>query len=176
MAWFHITHVGKLLAGTIHPVLQIAAQIRAVGGHSITLFFVLSGFVIPLSMQRSSSVSGVRAALIGFPIFLVPRLVRLQPPFVAACLLAIGLNQLSASLPGFRGEYQVTPLQVTASLLSDSLFLTGLVGGSWILIVTWTLHSRFSFMELLGFLSPQRDRPGCANPGPRCCWVSSASL
>ncbi|MGA1296932.1 MAG: acyltransferase family protein, partial [Burkholderiaceae bacterium] len=65
VAWFHITHGGKLLAGSSHPLLQAAAWFGSVGYHGVTLFFVLSGFVIPLSMQRSVQGSGLRVALGG---------------------------------------------------------------------------------------------------------------
>ena len=154
VAWFHITHGGKLLAGTSSPFMQAAAWMGSLGYHGVTLFFVLSGFVIPLSMQRTSRGSDLGAALQGFPRFLLPRLVRLWPPFVVASVLAIGLNLLSAAAPGYRGQFQVTPLQAASSLFTDSLFLTGLLGGTWILVVAWTLALEVQFYAIAGLVEP----------------------
>ena len=166
VAWFHITHGGKLLAESSSPFLQAAAWMGSLGYHGVTLFFVLSGFVIPLSMQRTSRGSGLRAALQGFPRFLLPRLVRLWPPFVVASMLAIGLNLLSAAVPGYRGQFQVTPFQAGSSLLTDSLFLTGLLGGSWILVVAWTLALEVQFYVIAGLVEPTSTSARMHHPWP----------
>ena len=81
------------------------------------------------------------------------RLVRLQPPFFVACILALALNWISFLAPGpssttlapayligavhsgVSGQFSVTQPQALLSLLSGNLYLTGLMGGSWNLVV-----------------------------------------
>lgn len=92
------------------------------------------------------------------------RLVRLQPPYLAACLLAVGLNGLSAILPGYRGTFEITTPQLLQSLLFDNLFLTGILGGSWILVVAWTLALEVQFYLLAGLMEPASQQQRSRRP------------
>jgi peptidoglycan/LPS O-acetylase OafA/YrhL len=85
-------------------------------------------------------VQGLRGAVCGLPAFLWKRLIRLQPPYFAACVLALGLNWLSTLAPGYAGQRPDPLPQALSALLSDYLYLTGLLGGSWILVVAWSLQ------------------------------------
>jgi peptidoglycan/LPS O-acetylase OafA/YrhL len=154
VAWFHITHGGKLLAEADSPLLQVASAVGAIGFHGITLFFVLSGFVIPWSIRHAPPVDGFLGSLCELPSFLLRRLLRLQPPYAAACVLALGLNALSTLVPGYQGSSSITLPQALTALLSDNLYLTGLLGGSWILVVAWTLALEVQFYALSGLIEP----------------------
>ena len=154
VTWFHITHGGKIFAEATNPVLWVAALFGAIGWHGITLFFVLSGFVIPWSMRHAPPVDGLVAALRGLPAFIGRRLLRLQPPYLAACVLALALNWLSTLAPGYQGSFSVTVPEVFKALLSDNLYVTGLLGGSWILVVAWTLALEVQFYAVAGVIEP----------------------
>jgi len=154
VTWFHITHGGKLLAEASSPLLQAAAGIGAIGYHGITLFFVLSGFVIPWSIRHAPQVQGLPGALGGLPAFLWRRLVRLQPPYFADCVLALALTWISTLAPGYRGQFSASLPQALTALLSDNLYLTGLLGGSWILVVAWTLGLEVQFYAVAGVIEP----------------------
>jgi peptidoglycan/LPS O-acetylase OafA/YrhL len=154
VAWFHITHGGKLLAEASNPLLKTAAAIGSIGYHGVTLFFVLSGFVIPWSIRHAPQVQGLRGAVCGLPAFLWKRLIRLQPPYFAACVLALGLNWLSTLAPGYAGQRPAPLPQALSALLSDNLYLTGLLGGSWILVVAWTLALEVQFYTVAGVIEP----------------------
>lgn len=154
VAWFHITHGGKLLADAANPLLKAAAGIGSIGYHGITLFFVLSGFVIPWSIRNAPPVQGLKGAISGLPRFLLQRLLRLQPPYLVACVLALALNWISTLAPGYRGQFSVTLPQALTALLSDNLYLTGLLGGSWILVVAWTLALEVQFYAVAGLIEP----------------------
>lgn len=154
VAWFHITHGGKLLAEADSPLLQVASAVGTIGYHGITLFFVLSGFVIPWSMRHAPPVEGFLGSLRELPFFLLRRLLRLQPPYAVACVLALGLNALSTLVPEYQGGSGVTLPQALSALLSDNLYLTGLLGGSWILVVAWTLALEVQFYALSGLIEP----------------------
>jgi peptidoglycan/LPS O-acetylase OafA/YrhL len=154
VAWFHITHGGKLLADTASPLLQAASALGAIGFHGITLFFVLSGFVIPWSIRNAPPVDGLLGSLRDLPSFLLRRLLRLQPPYAVALVLALGLNVLSTLAPGYQGSFNVTLPQALSALLSDNLYLTGLLGRSWILVVAWTLALEVQFYVVAGLIEP----------------------
>lgn len=154
VTWFHITHGGKIFAEATNPVLLVAASFGAIGYHGVTLFFVLSGFVIPWSMRNSPVDAGLKASIRGLPTFLLQRLLRLQPPYAMACVLALGLNWLSTLAPGYRGSFSETVPEVFTALLSDNFYVTGLLGGSWILVVAWTLALEVQFYAVAGVIEP----------------------
>jgi hypothetical protein len=154
VAWFHITHGGKLLADAASPLLQAASALGAIGFQGITLFFVLSGFVIPWSIRNAPPVDGLLGSLRDLPSFLLRRLLRLQPPYAVALVLALGLNVLSTLAPGYQGSFSVTLPQALYALLSDNLYLTGLLGSSWILVVAWTLALEVQFYVVAGLIEP----------------------
>ena len=63
----------------------------------VTAFFVISGFVLPLSLSSN----GYR--LSDAPVFLLKRAVRLEPPYLATILLIVTLGYVSTLVPLFRG-------------------------------------------------------------------------
>jgi peptidoglycan/LPS O-acetylase OafA/YrhL len=137
-------------------VLRVAESFGAIGYHGVTLFFVLSGFVIPWSIRNAPQVQGFRGAVCGLPAFMGRRLLRLQPPYLAACVLALALalNWLSTPAPRYQGSFSVTVPEVFKALLSDNLYVTGLLGGSWILVVAWTLALEVQFYAVAGVIEP----------------------
>ena len=126
----------------------------AIGYHGNTLFFILSGFVIPWSIRNAPPVQGLKGAISGLPGFMAQRLVCLQPPFFVACILALALNWISILAPGYRGQFNASLPQAMLALLSDNLYLTGLLGGSWILVVAWTLALEVQFYAVAGLIEP----------------------
>lgn len=83
------------------------------------------------------------------------RLFRVQPPFIIACVVAIILNIVSTKIPGYAGELSSDyPVMALKSLGFDSLYLSGILGQSWILVVAWTLAIEVQFYLLLGIVYP----------------------
>jgi len=64
----------------------------------VDVFFVISGFVIPLSLHGR----GYRPS--HFPTFMLRRLLRLEPPYLASIAMVILLGYLSSLAPGFQGD------------------------------------------------------------------------
>ncbi len=143
VCWFHMTHGGELLGE------GVAAQASSYGFLGVEVFFVISGFVIPLSMWKA------RYQWRNFGDYFFRRLLRVHPPFLVACVLAIGLNLMSMLVPGYRGSLPDPYLpSALASLASDATYLSGILGRSWILVVAWTLAIEVQFYVLAGLILP----------------------
>lgn len=161
VCWFHLSHGGKLLP----PGWLAEASAR---GHlGVAVFFVISGFVIPWTLRNEPRGLGHYGRFLG------KRLLRLHPPFLVACLLAIALNQVSILLPGYRGNLPDDYLsEAGKGLFFDSLYLSGILGKGWALVVAWTLAIEVQFYLLAGLVAPGFAR---ANAWNVCAWLAAAS-
>lgn len=123
-----------------------ALGLISAGGYlGVNIFFVLSGFVIPLSLHRS----GFRYRDTGT--FYAARLIRLYPAYLAAAVLAVGLHYVSTLVPGFAGNqpaYTWKILWTNATLTSD------LLGQPWIVPIFWTLAIEAQFYVLVALSFP----------------------
>src|SRR5437667_5652566 len=101
VAWFHITNGGHLLnAGWLKSS-------GAFGWLGVEMFFVISGFIIPYAMF-----CGDYRLKRNFGTFVLKRVIRLDPPYLVAILISVGLWYMSARTPGFRGSaHQFTSAQ-----------------------------------------------------------------
>ncbi|MEQ7874837.1 acyltransferase [Sphingomonas sp. ASV193] len=79
---------GRILSGPHGPLDTVgvaALQLTSFGVESVVLFFVLSGFAMAHSVSRSTSVGR----------FYARRAIRIWPPYIVACLLALGVGLLT---------------------------------------------------------------------------------
>lgn len=138
VAWFHFTNT--------YPDGVVRSS-GAYGWLGVEVFFVISGFVIPYSLVATYG----RFRLKDAPSFLAKRMVRLEPPYLASILLAVGLWRLSSLSPGFRGEsLQIHLGQIAAHLL----YLIPLTEFDWIQPIYWTLAYEFVFYAVMSVLFP----------------------
>ncbi len=136
VAWFHLTNQ--------YPTgwANVSGQYGWLG---VEVFFVISGFIIPYSISLTEP--GLRNA----STFLVKRMVRLEPPFVASVLLVVILWYASSLAPGFRGSApQISSLQVASHLL----YLVPLTPYDWLQPVYWTLAYEFVFYLCVALMFP----------------------
>lgn len=148
VCWYHVTKGGKSLPS------GLLADASSLGYLGVAVFFVISGFVIPWSLRNETS------GVVGYGRFLGKRMLRLHPPFLMACLMAICLNWISISIPGYQGSLPASYLpSAIASLGSDVFYLTGLLGKEWTLVVAWTLALEVQFYVLAGLVA-LAIRPG----------------
>jgi peptidoglycan/LPS O-acetylase OafA/YrhL len=75
-----------------------AQIVAAYGWLGVDVFFVISGFVIPLSLY------GTGYGLRDFPSFLLRRLVRLEPAYLVSIAVVLILWHASQAVPGFAGQ------------------------------------------------------------------------
>ena len=166
VVWFHITHGGQLLVASSLFPLAWATWLGNVGHQGVNLFFIISGFVIPWSLRSqyagADPVSSLNIS--DFSRFFFRRFLRLQPPFFVACLLALVLNSLSSVAPGFHGSPVPGLSESLLALTRDNLFISSLVGSSWILVVGWTLALELQFYVTAGLIEP------LLSPSRNCRW------
>jgi peptidoglycan/LPS O-acetylase OafA/YrhL len=140
VVWFHLTQ------GNPDPHLPL--WLRASGRHGwlgVEVFFVISGFVIPFVLRRANY------RLKDYGPFVVRRIVRLDPPYFASILVAVGLAYASAAVPGFRGQ---PPAFSVPQLLSHVAYANGLLGFHAINVVYWSLSLEFQYYLLIGLAAP----------------------
>jgi peptidoglycan/LPS O-acetylase OafA/YrhL len=147
VARFHFTNGGPLLEG---GWLKDSGRHGWLGVHA---FFVISGFVIPLSMHRAGYALRRHAGT-----FLLKRFVRLEPPYLLAVSLCVVLGALSAAAPGYAGQPFVLD---RVQLLLHVGYLNAFFDVPWLNPVFWSLAIEFQFylsMALLYPLLAQRRR------------------
>jgi peptidoglycan/LPS O-acetylase OafA/YrhL len=85
------------------------------------------------------------------PQFIARRLVRLEPPYLVALLIAVVLMYVSAATPGFLGP----PVEFSAPfILLHVGYLNALFGYPWINPVFWSLAIELQFYVLMALLFP----------------------
>jgi peptidoglycan/LPS O-acetylase OafA/YrhL len=117
---------------------QLIAQYGWLG---VDVFFVISGFVIPLSLH------GKGYGLRNFPAFLIRRLVRLEPAYLVSVAAIVILWRLSNMVPGFRGGAPDCSLPQLASHL---FYVVPLTSYQWLSPVYWSLAYEFVFYIMVG--------------------------
>lgn len=136
VTWFHLTNG--------YPQDSWVKASGSFGWLGVEAFFVISGFIIPYSLHRTGYVPKKNAKQ-----FLLKRLIRLEPPYLASIVLVIVLSELSAMAPGFKGQ----PVHYTWSqLLSHVGYLAGIIGYDWINVVYWTLAIEFQFYLIMAVM------------------------
>ena len=129
----------------------ITQSINNYGWLGVDIFFVISGFVIPLYL------SNALYKHVDFFRFMVKRIVRLEPAYVISIILTIVIWHLSALSPMFRGgEPEYTAAQIAFHLF----YLIPLSDYSWLNPVYWTLAYEFVFYILMGLCFPIFRRYG----------------
>jgi peptidoglycan/LPS O-acetylase OafA/YrhL len=140
VCWYHFTaeRLGFLPDG-------FARFSEPFGRIGVEVFFVISGFIIPFTLQRS----GYRVSDYGT--FLLKRIIRLDPPYLVAILGAIAIGYASAAAPGYGGP------PFTASLAQVALhvgYLNVLTHRPWLNPVFWTLGVEVQYYLFIGLVFP----------------------
>lgn len=115
---------------------ELFKEVARYGTLGVTAFFVVSGFIIPYSMSRR------RYRIDDAPGFLVRRLKRLEPPYLASIGLILALQWLSERTPGYQGTHSA---YTTPQLLAHLGYLNAVLGYPWVNMVYWTLAVELQF-------------------------------
>jgi peptidoglycan/LPS O-acetylase OafA/YrhL len=134
VALFHFTNGSGYLRDT-----NALKQIGKWGYLGVEVFFVISGFIIPLSMFRNNY------SISKFKTFILKRIIRIEPPYIITILLVLVLNYVSSLSPYYKGKGFVFDFYTASSILSHIGYLTELVNFKWINPVFWTLGIEFQY-------------------------------
>ncbi len=123
-------HFGTRVLPSVHAAVYQAFD---PGLYGVLVFFMISGYIVPASLERKGSVRS----------FWLGRLFRLFPLFVVAIAAVLVLHGLG--LASVRG----TNDNVAASVFSHLFMLNDLLGQTNIIVVLWTLSYEMVFYVLI---------------------------
>ncbi|HEY0779058.1 MAG TPA: acyltransferase [Gemmatirosa sp.] len=138
VCWYHFT-----TAASVFPPGPVRRS-GTYGWLGVECFFVISAFVIPLSMYR-----GGFELRTGWRTFLAKRVTRLDPPYLVAVAASVVLLYASARAPGFAGR---PPAVSVRQLLAHLGYLNAFLGYGWLNPVFWTLAIEFQFYLLIALV------------------------
>jgi peptidoglycan/LPS O-acetylase OafA/YrhL len=109
------------------------------GKYGVQFFFVISGFVIPLSMFRNSY------SISNYFTFLLKRFIRLEPPYLISILVFLALIFIRNHFSGFDHPR----FQGANQLFFHIGYLIPFTYYEWLLDIYWTLAIEFQFYLLI---------------------------
>jgi peptidoglycan/LPS O-acetylase OafA/YrhL len=141
LAWLDVLRgVAALAVVFDHLSYYVLQHVRVIvyhwfdpGNYGVFVFFIISGYIVPASLERKGSVRT----------FWVSRLFRLYPLYLLAVGIAVALYLLHFG--SLRGEGS----DPTASILSQLLMMSNVLGGENLPNVVWSLSYEMVFYLLL---------------------------
>ncbi|OQP57048.1 hypothetical protein A3860_10795 [Niastella vici] len=119
----------------------------ALGRTGVFIFFVISGIVIPLSMIRGGYTIG------NWGNFMLKRVARLEPPYLASIILALCYFKIRMIIAGSSAVHlPVFPSSKDVALHIG--YLVPFAGAKWIQPPYWTLCIEFQYYIALSLLLP----------------------
>jgi peptidoglycan/LPS O-acetylase OafA/YrhL len=137
VCWFHFTNA-QFTARFGH--FQASGKYGFLG---VQIFFVISGFIIPFSLYRA------RYQLKSFFRFMLKRIARLDPPYLASIVIVLLGYRVSSMLPG-HAVYHVPWGQVAAHLG----YVNAFIGMPWLQMSYWSLAIEFQYYIFVGLCFP----------------------
>lgn len=116
------------------------------GALGVHAFFVVSGFVIPLSLYTS----GYNFS--NFGRFLIKRITRIDPPYLASIALMLAFGWAMATF--VKSTNGKMPLDSLPQLLAHLGYANAILGYEWISPIYWTLAIEFQYYILIGLAFP----------------------
>jgi peptidoglycan/LPS O-acetylase OafA/YrhL len=139
VVWYHCTNGSGVIG---KGWLSHSGQYGWLG---VEMFFVISGFIIPYSLQKACY------RRCDFGRFLIKRIARLDPPYFADILVCLALSYLVTLAPGFRGEW---PHYTWGQLAAHLAYVNSFVHLRWLNVVFWSLGIEFQYYLLIGLAFP----------------------
>jgi peptidoglycan/LPS O-acetylase OafA/YrhL len=132
------------------PDTDLIKNVFGFGHYGVEVFFIISGLVIPFSMEKGNYM------LNKFFVFIRKRFIRIEPPYLICVLLALFLNYLTTLSPFYIGK----PFQIDfEQLLYHIGYLNAFMGKDWLNQVFWTLAIEFQYYLLIALIFPIINHP-----------------
>lgn len=149
---YHFTQNGATLRG--YPADNPLKTAGTYGWLGVYVFFVISGFVIPWSLQRS------KYQVSEYGRFLLKRLLRLHPLYLLSVVCMIA--------PYFYGQGGTMASVGWSNWWPHFFYLNDLLHRPWLMDIYWTLALDFQYCLLAGLMFPLLNH--------RNAWVRWATL
>jgi len=120
-------------------------SIFALGNTGVYIFFVISGVVIPLSMIRGGY------GYHNWGTFMLKRLIRLEPPYLACIALALIYFQVRMLVPT---SVEADLMPGPKDLMLHLGYLVPFFKARWALGIFWTLAVEFQYYLIISLLLP----------------------
>ena len=141
VAWFHFTN-GQAIFLPEGSLLRLSGSYGYLG---VAVFFVISGFVIPYSLDRRC---------FDFPMMLRNLLFVVSgtyPPYVVALILTIVLTAVSSHVPG---SHATMPDFGVATIMGNLTYTAPWIGGEWASPIFWSLAIEIQFYLVAAIFAP----------------------
>jgi len=129
---------------------QWTAKYMNFGEVGVVIFFIISGFIIPVSLEKYNSLSR----------FWMGRILRLWPAYIASLVLVIVLNGFKVlrvnQLPEFYHSHHVLFMLGNMSMFAEYLRIPNAIGAYWTLSLELIFYILCSFLFLFGVLGRTR--------------------
>lgn len=145
VCWFHLTSFHYPTPDG--PLYQMVRSSGAYGWLGVEVFFVISGFVIPYSLDRAGYI------LKDYLRFVLKRLVRLDPPYLATVVLLLILAYAYSFYSGREATIEGAAIGFTRVLLHLG-YLNMFFKYEWLNPSFWTLAIEFQYYLLVGLAYP----------------------
>lgn len=146
VCWFHLTSItyGLETGAGLYEYVRLTGKYGWLG---VEVFFVISGFVIPYSLYRA------KYQLRAYPTFLLKRIIRLDPPYIASIVIILLIAYALVIHKGQAPQVEGAPLSVARVLLHLG-YLNMFSSDNWLNPGYWTLAVEFQYYLMVGLVYP----------------------
>ena len=142
VAWFHFTS-GQPVFLPEGSLLRLSGSYGYLG---VAVFFVISGFVIPYSLENMKYRLPGNAKE-----FAVRRFWRIYPPYLVAFILTVALTAVSSHIPGSHAKL---PDFGAATIIGNLTYTAPWIGGEWASPIFWSLAIEIQFYLMAAISAP----------------------
>ena len=145
---FHITRLAQMHMGYAalpqNPLGAFLFKAVLNGGYAVPLFFAISGFMVSLPFAKHYLTGGKK---VGFKAYLIRRVTRLEPPYIASLLIRTGPVMVAKKM---------SFLMILPHLVASLLYVHMIVFREMpvVQLVAWSLEIEIQFYLLVFFIAP----------------------
>jgi|TARA_B110000090_G_C13364795_1_gene439699 peptidoglycan/LPS O-acetylase OafA/YrhL len=144
VVFYHLTHTKGFLdsEGLVYNMFKDA------GEFGVSVFFVISGYVIPYSMFKS----GYKVS--NFKAFFFKRIIRIEPVFILSIFFTASIYILLSRGPEIYWNYIPYKVDFTNFVLHIGYLISFVPNENWINPVYWSLGIEFQYYLVIGLIFP----------------------